>query len=71
MINGNACFAYFNKNWGIPSIAARTIIELNIKHYRDLLRTETDPSKRRVIAKLLAEEEAKLAKLLTDKRIDE
>jgi len=19
MINGNACFAYFNKNWGIPS----------------------------------------------------
>ena len=18
MINGNACFAYFNKNWGIP-----------------------------------------------------
>ena len=20
MINGNACFAYFNKNWGIPPI---------------------------------------------------
>jgi hypothetical protein len=19
MINGNACFAYFNKNWGIPA----------------------------------------------------
>jgi hypothetical protein len=19
MINGNACFAYFNKNWGIPN----------------------------------------------------
>ena len=53
------------------SVAARTIIELNIKHYRDLLRTQTDPSKRQVIAKLLAEEEAKLAKLLTDKRIDE
>jgi len=25
MINGNACFAYFNKNWGIPldSLAVR------------------------------------------------
>ena len=56
---------------GRMSIAARTIIGLNIKHYRDLLRTGTDPSKRQVIAKLLAEEEAKLAKLLTDKRIDE
>jgi hypothetical protein len=21
MINGNACFAYFNKNWGIPAEA--------------------------------------------------
>lgn len=52
------------------SVAARTIIELNIKHYRDLLKTETDPSKRQVIAGLLAEEEVKLAKLLTDKRID-
>jgi hypothetical protein len=20
MINGNACFAYFNKNWGIPEL---------------------------------------------------
>jgi hypothetical protein len=20
MINGNACFAYFNKNWGIPRL---------------------------------------------------
>jgi hypothetical protein len=24
MINGNACFAYFNKNWGIPSCQAST-----------------------------------------------
>lgn len=23
MINGNACFAYFNKNWGIPSFCRR------------------------------------------------
>ena len=40
--------------------SARMIMELNIKHYRDLLKTETDASKRRIISKLLAEEEAKL-----------
>ena len=50
--------------------AARTIIELNIKHYRELLKTESDPSKRRTIAKLLAEEEARLAKLLVEKKED-
>ena len=43
--------------------SARTIVELNIRHYRELLKTETDASKRQTIAKLLAEEEAKLAKL--------
>ena len=43
--------------------SARTIVELNIKHYRELLKTETDASKRRTIAMLLAEEEATLAKL--------
>lgn len=47
---------------------ARTIIELNIKHYRELLKTESDPSKRRTIAELLAEEEAKLARLLVEKK---
>jgi len=41
----------------------RTIIELNIKHYRELLKSELDPVKRRTVAQLLAEEEAKLAKL--------
>jgi hypothetical protein len=41
----------------------RTIIELNIRHYRGLLTTEADPAKRRTIATLLAEEEAKLANL--------
>ena len=45
------------------SISSQTIIELNMKHYRDLLKTETDPSKRQTIAKLLAEEEADLIKL--------
>ena len=37
-----------------------TIVQLNIEHYQKLLRTEADESKRRTIAKLLAEEEAKL-----------
>ncbi len=45
------------------NFSARTIVELNIKHYRELLKTETDAAKRRTIAILLAEEEARLAKL--------
>ena len=47
------------------SVSVRMIIDLNIQYYRDLLKTETDASKRQTISKLLAEEEAKLAKLLT------
>ena len=43
--------------------SARMIIELNIAHYRRLLKTETDASKRQVISKLLAEEQAKLMAL--------
>ncbi len=27
MINGNACFAYFNKIWGIPKVAAADPLE--------------------------------------------
>ena len=42
--------------------SARTIVELNIAHYRNLLKNETDASKRQTITKLLAEEAAKLAK---------
>jgi hypothetical protein len=38
------------------------IVELNVEHFRDLLKTETAASKRQTIAKLLAEEEAKLLK---------
>lgn len=45
------------------SPAARTIVELNIKHYRGLLQSERDPGKRETIAKLLAEEEQKLRDL--------
>lgn len=46
------------------------IMELNTKHYRELLKTETEASKRQLISKLLAEEEAQLAKLLTRKDKD-
>ena len=45
------------------SASAREIIDLNIKHYRELLKTETNASARQRIAALLAEEEAKLVKL--------
>ena len=43
--------------------SARTIIELNIRHFRELLKVESDSAKRQVIGKLLAEEEAKLLAL--------
>jgi hypothetical protein len=46
------------------------IMELNIKHYRELLKTETEAAKRQVISKLLAEQEAQLATLLTRKDKD-
>ena len=41
----------------------KTIIQLNIDHYRRLLKTETDEARRKVIARMLAEQEAELAKL--------
>ena len=44
-----------------PSL--RTIIDLNIKHYRELLKTEMDAPKRRTVVQLLAEEETKLVRL--------
>ena len=45
------------------SISARDIHELNIRHYRKLLETETDPNQRQTISRLLQTEEASLAKL--------
>jgi hypothetical protein len=45
------------------SPATRTIIDLNIKRYRDLLETETGHKKRKTLSRLLAEEEAKLARM--------
>jgi len=41
-------------------------MELNIRYYRDILRYETDPAKRQMILRLLAEEEDKLAKLCSE-----
>jgi hypothetical protein len=45
------------------STSAREIHELNIRHYRRLLETETDSSRRRTIISLLRKEEAQLADL--------
>ena len=39
----------------------KTVARLNIEHYRRLLAKETDESRRQVLIRLLAEEEAKLA----------
>jgi hypothetical protein len=39
----------------------KTVADLNIEHCKKLLATETDPVKRQMIQRLLAEEEAKLA----------
>jgi hypothetical protein len=47
----------------VMSPAARTIIDLNIRRYRELLVTETDLTKRETIIWLLAEEEAKLSRM--------
>jgi hypothetical protein len=47
------------------------IARLNIEHFRKLLATETDGTKRQMLLRLLAEEEAKLASSTnppTDKR---
>jgi hypothetical protein len=41
----------------------RNIARLNVEHFRHMLATESDPVKRDTIAKLLAEEEAKMRSL--------
>jgi hypothetical protein len=45
----------------------RTVADLNIAHFKRLLANETDPVKRQTIERLLAEEEAKLARVLARK----
>jgi hypothetical protein len=39
------------------------VAQANIEHYRKLLAKETDETKRQMLARLLAEEEAKLQSL--------
>jgi hypothetical protein len=38
----------------------KTVADLNIAHFKQLLETETDPVKRQAIERLLADEQAKL-----------
>jgi hypothetical protein len=46
----------------------KKVAKLNIEHYKRLLASETDAVKRESIARLLAEEEVKLAKLLKERK---
>jgi hypothetical protein len=41
----------------------RRIIQANIERFKELLKTETDPKKRAIETRLLAEEEDKLKQL--------
>ena len=41
----------------------KTVARFNIEHYRKLLANEMDETRRQMIARLLAEEEAKLSAL--------
>lgn len=43
----------------------RTVADLNITHFKKMLTTETDPTKRQMIERLLVEEEAKLTQAHT------
>ena len=47
----------------------RTVADLNIAHFRKLLETETDSVKRETLQRLLAEEEAKLARRAKNQQI--
>lgn len=44
----------------------RSIIQANIDRFKDLLKTETDATKRTMEIRLLAEEEVKLKQLSAD-----
>jgi hypothetical protein len=48
----------------------RWIIQANIDKLKELLKTETDPTKRAMEARLLAEEEAKEQQLLPYDKIE-
>ena len=44
----------------------KAVAQLNVEHYRKLLCTETDLTKRPMLGRLLAQEEAKLAVLMNN-----
>ncbi|MDR3420299.1 MAG: hypothetical protein P4L80_03505 [Xanthobacteraceae bacterium] len=46
----------------------KAIAKLNIEHYKNLLASETDATRRAAIARLLAEEEAKLARMSKEQK---
>jgi hypothetical protein len=46
----------------------KKVAQLNIEHYKKLLASETAAPKRESIARLLAEEEAKLAKISKERK---
>jgi hypothetical protein len=47
----------------MEGVIERTVARLNIQHYKKVLETETDETKRHLVRCLLAEEEAKLRSL--------
>jgi hypothetical protein len=46
----------------------KKVAKLNMEHYKKLLASETDATKRESIARLLAEEETKLAKISKERK---
>jgi hypothetical protein len=46
----------------------RRIIQANIDRFTELLKTETDPTKRAMETRLLAEEEARLKQIRPDEK---
>jgi hypothetical protein len=59
-VDNSAAAANVQGNIGGARVMDKTVARLNIEHYRRLLARETDESRRQVIMRLLAEEEAKL-----------
>ena len=49
-------------------IMEKFVARANIEHFRRKLAAETDETKRQALARLLSEEEAKLASLTDEKR---
>ena len=45
------------------------VAKLNVEYYKRLLASETDATKRETISRLLAEEEAKLAKISKERKL--